>query len=135
MNGIDEKGQMLCTRMPRFANRLDENSAQEVVNFLRTLPAVNKAIPETLFCPPPPVTPEPQPDGGADVRDDVPSTDGGVDAAPDITPDAAPDTTPDAGPDTAPDGGADDASPDAAPDVQIDAGVDAAADVDIDAGG
>jgi hypothetical protein len=140
MNGIDDKGQMLCTRMPRFNTRIDAGIAQEIVNFLRTIPAVNKAIPETVICPPVP----PPVDGGTDAGDagvppDGPTPDGGAPdgTAPDgTTPDAGPDATaPEAGPDgTPPDGTAPDAGTDVVlPDVGTNDGV--STDVDIDGGG
>jgi len=143
MNGINEQGQMLCARMPRFGARLDAGTAQEIVNFLRSIPAVRKEVPETTNCPPVP-TPEPQPEGGIDAGDAGAPTEGGTDGAPpdggsDGTPppDAGPDTTPDAGPDSAaPDAGPDaaapdSAAPDAGPDTAVpDAGIDVAPDTD-----
>jgi len=119
MNGINEKGQMLCGRMPMFAGRVDAGVAQEIVNFLRSIQAVHKEIPETLVCPPPPEPqaeprPEPQPDGGDADGPDAAAPDGAApDAGPDGTaPDGGPDSTPDAGGDVATDTGPDDADTD-----------------------
>jgi len=149
MNGINEQGQMLCTRMPRFSTRgIDAGNAQAIVDFLRTVPAVQKAIPETTNCPPPPTT-EPQPEGGIDADGgappDGPAPDAGPDTAPpEAGPDAGPDTAPpeagpdttapDAGPDAAPDAGPDTAAPDAGIDVEPDTDDGASIDVDIDGG-
>jgi hypothetical protein len=134
MNGIGAEGRMLCpTRMPRFATRgMDAGTAQEIVDFLRTLPAVQKAIPATTNCPPPPPDAGPDADGGAppDVLPDV-QPDAGPDA---VIPDGGPDTAPDAVPDTAPDAGPDAAAPDGGIDVEIDAADAGSLDVDIDAG-
>jgi hypothetical protein len=141
MDGIGAGGRMLCpTRMPRFATRgMDAGTAQEIVDFLRTLPAVQKTIPPTTVCPPPPPDAGADADGGAppdavqppeagpDAVPDVPAPDAG----PDTPPDAGPDTPPDAVPDTAPDAGSDDAAPDSI-DVQIDAADAGSIDVDID---
>jgi hypothetical protein len=161
LNGIDNEGRELC-RMPKFGTRIDGGVAQEIVDFLRTLPAVRKEIPDLVgSCPPP----NPPPDAGIDVA----APDAGADVAPpdDAAPDAPADVTaPDAGDDgdtpppeggldagadgVAPDGAAPDASdataPDSeSPDVDIDAGTDGdlidgdvtspPADVDIDAAG
>jgi hypothetical protein len=130
MDGVNERGMMLCSRMPRFAAQIDAGAAQEIVNFLRTLPAVAKAIPETTVCPPRP----PRPDGGADADGGAPPTDAGTDST---APDSGTDGTPpgDAGTDTAPpDGGPDSAPPDGGPDAGIDADLDVATDVDTDGG-
>jgi len=110
MDGIDEKGETICSRMPKFAGRIDAGVAQEVVNFLRTLQAVHKEIPETVVCPvPPEARPEPQPEGGTDADAGAPP-DGSVDG-----------TAPDAGPDsTTPEAGADAGIPDVAVDVATD---------------
>jgi hypothetical protein len=118
MDGIDEKGEMLCSRMPKFDTRIDGGVAQQIVDFLRTIPAVNKTIPETTSCPPPPG------DAGRDADGATPPTDGGTDgAAPDgAAPDAAPDGT------TTPEAGTDAAAPDAAPDAGADAGADGGVD-------
>jgi hypothetical protein len=160
MNGLDERGQTLCTRMPRFGSTIDAGAAQEIVNFLRSIPAVRKEVPETTFCPPP-VIPEPRPEGGTDAgpdgtppeagTDGTPPTDAGTDGTPpidgdtDATPpdggtDGAPptdggtDAAPDAAPDSAqPDAGPDAGLPDAVPDVDPDAGTDAADDAAADA--
>jgi hypothetical protein len=104
MNGINNQGQMLCSRMPKFGTQIDAGGAQEIVNFLRTLPAVQKAIPQTVVCPPRP----PPPEGGTDAGDGgAPPSDGGTDG-----------TTSDAGPDqAAPDGGQDSAAPDGGTDA------------------
>jgi hypothetical protein len=139
--GVDEKGQELCGRMPRYGNRVDGGGAQQIVDFLRSLPAVNKAIPESTSCPPP-VMPEAgtdadggaPTDGGVDATTDTHDaadadagapTDGGVDA--DATIDVA---LPDAGPRDA-DAGSD-AAVDATPDAAPDAGADTATDSDHD---
>jgi hypothetical protein len=125
MNGIDEKGDTLCARMPMYKNRLDGGMPQQIVDFLRTLPPANKAIPETTVCPPQPPQPEPQPEAG------VPDADGG---GPDgVTPEGGADTVtpPDAGPDAALDGAADTAAPDAGSDVAADTN---AGDVETDGG-
>jgi len=125
MTGVGEQGQTICDRMPRFGARIDAGVAQEIANFLRTLPAVSKAIPETLVCPP---RPEPRPDAGTDA--DASGPDGGTDGGADAGTDGA--SPPDSGSDAAPDGGQDSASPDVAlPDVGND-GV--STDVDIDGG-
>jgi hypothetical protein len=136
MDGVGAGGRMLCpTRMPRFATRgMDAGTAQEIVDFLRTLPAVQKAIPATTNCPPPP---EPQPEAGTDAdggtHTDAPDV--APDAGPDVAPpDAAPDTAPDAGPDNAPEAGPDDAAPDGGIDAEIDVADGGSIDVDIDAG-
>jgi hypothetical protein len=126
--GVDEQGRELCTRMPRFGNRVDAGTAQQIVDYLRSIPAVNKAIPETTSCPPQPPPPEAGTDAG-DAGDGGAQTDGGdAGTAPEAGPDATTDVTPDAG---SPDGGdaAPEAGPDAvAPDAALDAGVDVAAD-------
>jgi hypothetical protein len=126
MNGIDEKGDSLCARMPMYRNRVDGGMPQQIVDFLRSIPAVNKAIPEITVCPPQPPPPEPQPEGG------VPDADAG---APDgTTPEAGPDTaTP---PDAAPDATADTAAPDAGSDVAPDtiSGDGGSTDVEADGG-
>jgi hypothetical protein len=134
MNGIDDEGQTLCIRMPRFGTRIDGGVAQEIVDFLRTLPPVNKAIPDTVVCPPLPEGGSG--DAGTDAGTDGPAPDspgpdgtapdGGTDGT--TPPDAAPDgTTPDGGADAAPDGGVD---------VVLDTGTDGVTiDVDIDGGG
>lgn len=143
MNGVNERGQMLCTRMPRYNMRVDSGVAQEIVDFLRTLPPVNKAIPETTYCPPPAGG-----DGGTDAGDagdggsipeggPIDASDAGLDvAAPDVAPDAGPDATPDAGAD-AHDAGVDatDSGSDAGADTTGDTGTDAGADADNDANG
>jgi hypothetical protein len=126
MTGVGEQGQTICDRMPRFGARIDAGVAQEIANFLRTLPAVSKAIPETLVCPP---RPEPRPDAGTDADAGPPS-----DAGPDVTaPDGGADAdggSPEAntGDDSPGEGGFDTGTPDAA----VDTGT---IDVDIDAGG
>lgn len=120
MNGINEKGQMLCGRMPMFAGRVDAGVAQEIVNFLRSIQAVHKEIPETLVCPPPPEPPqaEPRPDGGDAGGPDAAAPDGTDGAAPDAGPDG---TAPDGGPDSSPDAGSDVAN-DTSDDVDTDGG-------------
>jgi hypothetical protein len=124
MTGVGDQGQTICDRMPRFGGRIDAGVAQEIANFLRTLPAVSKAIPETLVCPP---RPEPRPDAGTDA-DAGPPSDAGPDAtAPDGGADADGGSSPDTGADAAPDTGGDTAT-----DVGVDTGT---IDVDIDAGG
>jgi hypothetical protein len=105
MNGLDEKGDMLCSRMPIYRARVDGGMPQQIVDFLRTLPPANKAIPETVVCPPPPEPmPEPMPEAGP----------------PDATDGGAPDGS-DGG--LTPDTGIDTANP---PDTGIDAGIDVA---------
>ena len=135
MDGVNEKGMMLCNRMPRFSSQIDAGTAQEIVNFLRTIPAVNKTIPESTVCPP---RPEPQPDAGTDADGGAPPADGGTDATPDTTPpsdadggappsDGGTDGTvpPDTGSDTTPpDAGSDAPTVDAGLDVVIDVGTD-----------
>src|SRR5215472_1466940 len=50
LNGIDDQGMMLCV-MPRFSMRgLDGGSAEAIATYLRSIPAVNRAIPDTV-CP------------------------------------------------------------------------------------
>jgi hypothetical protein len=148
LDGVNEEGNALCTRMPRYNTQIDAGVAQEIVNFLRTLKAVHKEIPETVVCPPRPPPPEPQPEGGTDADGAAPPHDSGPDGtAPDGTapdggaPDGtAPDGTapdggapPDAGPDaTAPDGGPDGAVPDVAVDTEADIQVDNATDIVVD---
>ena len=52
LNGIDDENQTLCV-MPQFSKKgMDQASALAVANFLRTLPAVNHDIPESV-CPAP----------------------------------------------------------------------------------
>ena len=131
MNGINEKGETLCFRMPMYRNRVDGGMPQEIVDFLRTLPAVNKAIPETTVCPP---LPEPQPEPQPEPMPEA--------GPPDVTDGGAPDTgdggsTPDTGVDTAnpPDAGTDgalDAGSDATPDTG--SGDGASTDVENDGG-
>jgi hypothetical protein len=106
MNGVDDKGRMICGRMPRFASQIDAGVAQEIVNFLRTIQAVHQEVPESTTCPPRPIPP----DGGKDGDGGVPPPDAGTDGPDGTTPDAGPDATP-------PDAGADTASPDAGPDA------------------
>jgi hypothetical protein len=129
MNGTSADGGMLCSRMPMYRNRIDGGMPQQIVDFLRTVPAVNKAIPETTVCPPPIVN-----DGGTDADGAAPPADGGVDGtspdggAPDgITSDAGPDTAnpPDATDSAAADSASDAATPDTgdgATDVENDGG-------------
>jgi hypothetical protein len=112
MNGVDEEGGMLCSRMPMYRNRVDGGMPQQIVDFLRTLPAANKAIPETTVCPPPVVN-----DAGIDADGGAPPGEGGVDGT---SPDGG---TPDAGPDTAnPPDATDSAAPDSASDAAPDTG-------------
>jgi hypothetical protein len=110
MNGIDDQGQTLCSRMPLYRTRVDGGMPQQIVDFLRSIPAVNKAIPDTTVCPPlPEAGPPDVADGGA-----TDGSDGG--GAPDTTgadaTDAATDGALDAGSDVAPDAGNDGASTD-----------------------
>jgi hypothetical protein len=128
MTGVNEKGMMLCSRMPRFSSQIDAGTAQEIVNFLRTIPAVNKPIPETTVCPP---RPEPQPDAGSDADGGAPPTEGGTDGTPPA--DAEGGTPPtDGGTDgtVPPDTASDSTTPDAGTDSAIDVGTD----VEIDTG-
>ncbi|MET0591925.1 MAG: hypothetical protein ABW133_04450 [Polyangiaceae bacterium] len=138
LNGTNQNGQTLCTRMPRFNTRIDGGVAQEIVDFLRTLPPVNKAIPETTYCPP-----QAPVDAGSEAGTDGAAPDGGApdsgDAGTDGTaPEAGPDgTTTDAGSDAqdAAADGATDSGSDAGTDTNGDAGTDSGSDADNDANG
>jgi hypothetical protein len=160
MAGLDENGQPLCTRMPRYGTSLDGGNVQAIVDYLRSIPAVNKQIPETTSCPPP----APRSDGGTDAGDggaptdgDSPDattdhSDGGApeggaddaahdtgadmttpDAGADATQDTGADVTPDAGADVVPDAGADVTTPDALHDTADVGGGDAGLDAEVDA--
>lgn len=58
-SGIDDEGAELCMAMPRFAN-LSDGDVHDLVAYLRSLPAVNRDIPESVC---PPIKPQPV-DGG-----------------------------------------------------------------------
>ena len=136
MDGVNNRGMTLCSRMPRFSGQIDAGTAQEIVDFLRTIPAVNKDIPATTVCPPRPPPPEGGTDAGSDARADgdggAPPSEGGVDVHIDEGTDTTP--PPDAGTDApAPDAAMPDAAPDTvAPDAGIDATIDAALDAETD---
>ena len=49
LTGIDDQGETLCV-MPKFEGSIDDAGIAEVVAYLRSIPAVDKAIPETA-CP------------------------------------------------------------------------------------
>jgi hypothetical protein len=56
--GYDEENQELCPTMPRY-DGMGDVEAQAIVAYLRSLPAVTNAVPES-YCPP--VKPPPGPD-------------------------------------------------------------------------
>jgi hypothetical protein len=58
--GIDRNAVPLCIVMPRF-DKMDDDEAYAIAEYLRSLPAVRRAIPPSR-CPPL----KPRPDGGAD---------------------------------------------------------------------
>jgi mono/diheme cytochrome c family protein len=126
--GIDDEGQPLCPAMPRYEQMTDED-ARLLVAYLRSLPPVSHAAPESM-CEAPPE------DAGLDAAPDVTEPDV---VAPDVTePDVAqPDVTqPDAGFDASFDASLDvrtDATVDARVDARVDAAADARADVRLDA--
>ena len=49
LTGIDDQGEQLCV-MPQFQGVIDDAGVSEVVAYLRSIPAVDKVIPETA-CP------------------------------------------------------------------------------------
>lgn len=49
LTGVDDQGEHLCV-MPQFQGLIDDAGVAEVVAYLRSIPAVDKAIPETA-CP------------------------------------------------------------------------------------
>ena len=56
--GVDDENVELCPTMPRF-DSMSDNEAQAIVAYLRSLPSVSNAVPES-YCPP--VKPPPGPD-------------------------------------------------------------------------
>ncbi len=48
--GIDDQGQLLCMAMPRFYN-MSDTDLKNLIAYLRSLPAVNRTIPDSV-CPP-----------------------------------------------------------------------------------
>jgi hypothetical protein len=59
LNGIDDQGETLCV-MPQFAARgMDADSAHAIANYLRSLPAANHDVPESVCA-----APAGDPDGG-----------------------------------------------------------------------
>jgi hypothetical protein len=75
LQGIDNEGKMLCPSMPKWGNALttpdggpkagtpmDAGTAQQIVDFLRSLPAVSNQVPNTTCA-------MPMPDGGDAAAD------------------------------------------------------------------
>lgn len=122
--GIDDEGETLCPDMPRYSELTDED-AHSIVRYLRSLPPISHASPESM-CEEPPV------DAGGDANEpDVTPLDvAPLDVAPlDV---AQPDATVDAAIDARADV-ATDARSDVAMDARLDAAVDARTDATIDA--
>jgi hypothetical protein len=115
LNGIDNEGMPLCNPMPVFGHLagdagLTQTQAQEVVQYLRSLPAVVNNVPDTPDCPVPPeveagpdATPDASPEAGVDAATDAggsdTGSDGGIDATLDAPTEAAPEASTEAGDD------------------------------------
>jgi mono/diheme cytochrome c family protein len=61
-DGVDDAGEMLCPTMPRFKT-LKDDEVTAIIAYLRSLPAVNQTVPDSM-CPP--------------IKPPPPATDGGV---------------------------------------------------------
>ncbi len=132
--GVDDEGATLCPTMPRY-DSMSDGEAQLLVRYLRALPPISHAAPESV-CEEPPV------DSGVDAitpdaeEPDVTPTDTGFDASVDVRLDAAMDARADVRADVASDARNDlgaDVRADASVDVRTDASIDARADVASDA--
>jgi len=95
LTGVDNDGKMLCPTMPKWGHALptadggtragtpmDAGTAQQIVDFLRSLPSVTNKVTQTT-CPMPPQ------DGGGDAGDGGDASDAAADAGGDGGGDAA----------------------------------------------
>ena len=73
--GVDDQGEQLCPTMERFS-QMSDAEVHAVVTFLRQLPAVNNAVPESVC--PPLKTSDDDDDGGDHDKDDDAGADSGV---------------------------------------------------------
>jgi mono/diheme cytochrome c family protein len=73
--GIDDSGDPLCPPMPRFST-LTADNLNDIVAYLRSIPAVKHDIPESSC---PPIKPKPM-DGGASMDGGTPIDGGNTDA-------------------------------------------------------
>jgi mono/diheme cytochrome c family protein len=46
-SGVDDEGKTLCSAMPRWGTRIDDQAIHDIVTFLRTLPAVKNQVAES----------------------------------------------------------------------------------------
>lgn len=73
--GIDDQGEQLCPKMPHFGETLSDAQIALIVGYLRTVPAVSHATPESV-CPP-------IKNGNTDAGEDASSADASSDATTD----------------------------------------------------
>jgi hypothetical protein len=81
LDGVDKQGMPLCAPMPQFGHLgeagLDLAQAQDIVEYLRTLPINPHGVPNTPSCPVPPPKEAGAPEAGTDAAADAPASDAG----------------------------------------------------------